>query len=233
MQSVRKTIVHWSAPAVLLAGFVFCACEAVSVESGPREKESAIASLLRPVAVAAAVTIPPSYSACTNCRIFPGSAWQGDFGGLMGISGADQKCNQDAGRPDTSRIYKAMIVDAVPTRRACTSPNCTLQSENLDWPMRPNTTYYLSNGTTSIFTTNSAGIFVFGSFSVGIGGGFTWTALNANWTTDLSRTCQNWSTNSVGQFSDDGDGSQTASNAIRNGTNIHCGNFRNTYCVEQ
>lgn len=116
---------------------------------------------------------------------------------------ADSLCNGDGNRP-VFGTYKAMIV-GWGTRRACSSGNCATSgaAENLDWVLAPNTEYRRSDAT-KVMTTNSAGIFVFGTLSSTIvalplpGGSPTsyWSGMGGNWTTlGPSGTCGgSWST---------------------------------------
>ncbi len=88
-------------------------------------------------------------------------------GNMGDTSGADSICNTDSSRPDTEKVYKAFIVEGT-NRRACTTANCSGgAAENVDWVMRPNTTYYQPYNSSSvltnpnsypILTTNGAGI---------------------------------------------------------------------------
>ena len=113
-------------------------------------------------------------------------------GNLGGISGADARCSSDGNKPSTG-TYKAMIVSGT-TRRACSTANCGGgSSENIDWVLKPSTKYYRADGTTEIFTTNAAGIFVYGTatntisnISLGV-----WTGLNIDWT-NTAGDCTAW-----------------------------------------
>ncbi len=111
---------------------------------------------------------------------------------LGGISGADAKCNSDGNKPSTG-TYKALIVSGT-TRRACSTANCGGgSSENIDWVLKPSTKYYRVDGTTEIFTTNAAGIFVYGTATntISTTGGGVWTGLNIDWT-NTAGDCTAW-----------------------------------------
>lgn len=130
-------------------------------------------------------------------RIFYSAGDYQTAGNLGGISGADTACASDANNPNDGATFKALLVGS--SRRACTSANCTTggASENLDWVLQPNTIYTRVDGTTPLFTTNSSGIFVFGTMSNTWGTmNYIWTGLNGDWTTH-SYTCNSW-TSSIG-----------------------------------
>lgn len=125
--------------------------------------------------------------------------------GMANSSVADNICNSDGNKPAGTGSYKAMIA-GWGTRRACSSNNCTTAgaAENLDWALAPNTQYRRNDLSTIIMTTNSAGIFVFGTLAATIvptpvpgGSGISlWTGLSAGWVSHTSGfTCGgNWST---------------------------------------
>jgi hypothetical protein len=118
---------------------------------------------------------------------------------------ADNYCNIDGNKPAGTGSYKAMIA-GWGTRRACSSNNCTTSgaAENLDWALAPNTQYRRNDLSTIIMTTNSAGIFVFGTLQATIvatplpGGSpiSLWTGLSAGWLSHPSSgTCGgSWAT---------------------------------------
>ncbi|MDA1353984.1 MAG: DUF1554 domain-containing protein [bacterium] len=85
------------------------------------------------------------------------------IGNLGGISGADDKCNAHANKPNNSGDYKAMLV-LNDVREACQTANCTDGGidENIDWVLKPNTNYVRPD-LARIMTTNDAGIFPFGT----------------------------------------------------------------------
>lgn len=114
-------------------------------------------------------------------RIFQtNSTYDGDLVGSAstGISGSDVKCNADTNKPTDGSTYKAILTDAT-NRTACsTTVNCTTASENIDWVLKANTAYARTDGT-PLFTTNSAGIFVFGVMTNSFaGGGQFWTGIS-------------------------------------------------------
>ncbi|MFZ5628789.1 MAG: DUF1554 domain-containing protein [Spirochaetota bacterium] len=130
----------------------------------------------------------------------------GTSGSNMANSGvADNYCNTAGNKPAGTGNYKAMM-SGWGTRRACSSNNCTTSgaAENLDWALAPNTQYRRNDLSTIIMTTNSAGIFVFGTLQATIvatplpgGSPITlWTGLSAGWLSQSSSgTCGgNWST---------------------------------------
>jgi hypothetical protein len=123
-------------------------------------------------------------------RIFvTASAFNGNLGGA---SGADAKCMADGNYPG-SGTFKAMLRDG--TRRACSSANCTTSglAENVDWVLKPVTTY-INSSAAVIFTTNTSAIFVFGTITNTISTPVnTWTGLWVDWTNGGVGNCNNWS----------------------------------------
>ena len=159
---------------------------------------------------------------------------------LGGISGADQKCSTYkppySGVDQTSQV-KAMLVDGT-NRRACVGSICTNPSENIDWVLSPNTSYYNIWGDRNR-TTNTGGVFVFGSTSgiaqIHNSSPRAWTGLGWNggmggdWSTD-SYNCGGWTGGNSGVAGDpyNTNGNMTASE------NLGCSNtYAVIYCVEQ
>lgn len=161
-------------------------------------------------------------------------------GNLGGISGADDLCNSDANKPNSS-TYKAMIVADSPARRACTHPDCSNSgaSEHFDWVLSPNTEYYRDDGTTLIGTTNSAGIFSFpldNTYLLTEGSNDVeriWTGISDDWINDYE--CSSWTVSTPGGFPNIGGHARidaTDSQAIRYSTQ-RCSEFSHLACVEQ
>ncbi len=142
------------------------------------------------------------------------SIYDGNIGGIVGV---DARCMEDSNYPG-SGTYKALLVDGT-NRRACSTANCSGGiGENIDWVLKPNTTYYRSDGITKIGTTDASGIFNFNlgnldnSFSSS--GYLYWTGLMTNWTTNTA-TCSNWTSNAPGETGEGGIGNSTNSSSIR------------------
>ncbi len=170
----------------------------------------------------------------TGTKIFVTASFYN--GSLGGVSGADNKCMSDSNKPD-SNTYKALIVGdegGQVTRSACSTANCGGgSSENVNWVLKPNTTYYRSDGTTKIMTTNSSGIFVFGTLDnlfLNAPNGTWWTGLNSDWTTN-SNNCSGW-TSTSGNGIVGGIGI-TDSQAISGSSPIACTFSYHLVCVEQ
>lgn len=137
-------------------------------------------------------------------------------GNLGGVAGADTKCNWagDGNKPGGG-TWKAMLTSTNTTvvRRPCTSVNCLSNgvAESVDWPLRPNVTYMLSNNSAPSFTANWYGVFDLinganNDNSTGLntltnainGGAFTaWTGLIWNWASDIAQ-CGDWDNNVSG-----------------------------------
>ena len=113
---------------------------------------------------------------------------QGNFGNVsnLDVICSSQKNAIFASLPGTGSDYRAMVVST--TRRACTTPNCTNPSENLNWVLAANTIYYRSDAAI-LFTTNAAGIFPFGNlqnaFTTSASDQF-WTGLGSDWITTFT-----------------------------------------------
>ncbi len=151
----------------------------------------------------------------TNPILFVTAAsHNGNFGG---ISGADNVCMTDANKP-SGGTYKAFLVDGT-NRRACATGNCTVAAgNNIDWVLAPNKTYYRSDGTTPILTTNGAGIFVFGTLTNSFltSGTNYWTGLFTSWIT--SAACTAWTSSSGASIGRVGVGNLTNSQSISDAT---------------
>jgi hypothetical protein len=160
---------------------------------------------------------------------------------IGGVSGADQKCVTHkpnySGMDQTSQV-KAMLVDGT-NRRACsTSLACSDPTENIDWVMTPTTPYYNIFGDLHR-STNTAGVFIFGSTSgvaqIHNSSPRAWTGFGYNggsggdWRTD-SNNCDGWTGGITGSM---GEPYNTNGNMI-GGTNNGCSStFGVLYCVEQ
>lgn len=152
-------------------------------------------------------------------------------GNIGGVTGADTLCSSDANKPTDGGTYKAVLVDASLNRRACSSANCTLVTENINWVLGANITYLRSLDGTVIFTTNSAGIFPFGTASASIDTGSDqyFTGLNSNWTLNGSH-CTSWTSNTgSGRI---GSSDQTGGTMIENGGG-GCNTSKKLLCAEQ
>jgi hypothetical protein len=120
-------------------------------------------------------------------------------GNIGGIAGADALCNSDGAKPSIlPNVYKAMIVDGT-NRKASNTANAG--DGQVDWVFLPNTSYFRTDGTTLIKTTNANSIFVFPlTSSFDTPGIPYWTGLNTDWTTSSNRCATDWtSTTGNGQ----------------------------------
>lgn len=158
-------------------------------------------------------------------------------GNFATIAAADSICNNDANRPATTSTYKAFLVDGT-NRNACTSTNCATNGilENVDWVLQPNTTYYRSNGTTPIFTTNAAAIATF-NFTNSFTGtaAVYWTGMRGTpntWQGSTANRCNFWTDGSAGFQGGTGLGNAVDNSGIRN-TSPNCNVLQSLLCVEQ
>lgn len=124
-------------------------------------------------------------------------------GNLGGIAGADNLCDIDPNKPSGGGTYKAMIVDGT-ARVACTTANCSGGlGEQVDWVLKPSTTYYRADGITEIGITNTLGLFTVpltNSYSEALGTSEPnnlWLGFVADWTTTGSH-CTAWSNTAGG-----------------------------------
>jgi hypothetical protein len=154
-------------------------------------------------------------------------------GNLGGISGADTKCLTDSNNPlgPGNGNWKAMVVDGS-ARRACTTDGCSGGlSEQIDWVLKPNTTYARPDGTI-IATTNPVGLFTFplNNAIAQLSGVYAWTGLDSFWQTTTTH-CGGWNndTSQNGAWAEVG---VVTSQAIYSNA-IVCSNAYRLYCVEQ
>jgi hypothetical protein len=170
----------------------------------------------------------------SNCRIFvTANSFSGDMGG---VHGADNLCRFDPANPDGSGRgnWKAMLASVNPLRRACDTVSCQNggASENVDWPLRPNTSYRRPDGT-PIGTTSANGIFQTElTNSIGTNVGISvWTGLGLEWQTS-TLTCSDWSFGNYGPQGTAGSATGFTSDAISSST-PQCDQGKHLYCVEQ
>ncbi|MBL8020283.1 MAG: DUF1554 domain-containing protein [Leptospirales bacterium] len=174
-------------------------------------------------------------SVASQRRIFlSATTHDGNFGT---IAAADSICNNDANRPAATSNYKALLVDAV-NRTACSSTNCATSGilENVDWVLQPNTTYYRTNGTTPIFTTNAAAIAIFNlTNSITGTAAVYWTGMRGTpntWQGSTANRCNFWTDGSAGFQGGTGLGNSVNNSSIRN-TSPNCNVLQSLLCVEQ
>ena len=152
------------------------------------------------------------------------------------VAGADTICMNDSAKPTQSTVYKALLGDltgcsGIPCRRASITANAG--DGQIDWVFKPNTSYYRSDGTTLIMTTNSNAIFVFGNFTNSITAAtfFPITGMVGNWTTPSNSNCVNYSFTASGSVLTS-TSNLTTTGAI-SGASMGCGGSFTLYCVEQ
>ncbi|MCC5815588.1 MAG: DUF1554 domain-containing protein [Leptospira sp.] len=163
-------------------------------------------------------------------------------GNLAGISGADGKCATEkntnfSGLAGVGTDYKALLVTGT-TRRACSTANCGGGlGENIDWVIKTNTEYFRSDGL-SLFTSNAAGIFVFGNmnnpFSLNTSDRW-WTGLDDNWVNSFLGNCDAWESNSNLDSGNVGEGNTTGKTSLINNTfeDKECNLTSKLLCVRQ
>jgi hypothetical protein len=151
---------------------------------------------------------------------------------MGGISGADANCLTDSNNPlgPGNGNWKAMVVDGS-ARRACTNPGCSGGlSEQIDWVLKPNTTYARPDGTI-IATTNPVGLFTFPleNAIAPLPSVYAWTGLDSSWKTSPYQ-CGGW--NIASQHGTWGEVGVVTSLAIYSNGDL-CSYTYRLYCVEQ
>ncbi|MBL8033321.1 MAG: DUF1554 domain-containing protein [Leptospiraceae bacterium] len=168
-------------------------------------------------------------SGTSSCFVFVTS---GTLNGANGAADSDVLCNGDSNKPNTG-VYKAVLHDGL-ARRACSTANCGGgAAENIDWAFRPSTLYRLS-ALTPVLTTNTSGIFVFGTLTNAFSSGANYygTGLDADWTSAVN--CSNWTSTSSGVTYRTGNPSGTNSSSVAwVGVEDTCNIARRRLCAEQ
>lgn len=167
-----------------------------------------------------------------NRRIFVTNTSQnGSNGGTTGMNNICKDIlNTNNPYGAGNREWKFLGSDSA-TMRACSTPNCTDITENINWAMSPYTTYIRGLDMTKVITTNSAGITTFPLLApIDSSNQNVWTGLNADWTSSFNN-CTNW-TNTAAVFGRIGTSDATGSNLIMNAVSA-CGATFKLICVEQ
>lgn len=192
--------------------------------------ESSIVLLATAVPAVTPAPVTPC-SELSSCIIFATAAtWDGRFGGLPGISGADARCNSDPNKPANSGNYKAMIVDGSSRRASVTA---SVGDGQIDWVLYANKLYRRSDGT-NITTSSSARLLTFpltNAISPDIPGKVVWTGMVNDWTTSAS-ICVSWTSISIAQYGFTATEYDVTNTAIQSG-NFSCDNSQALYCVQQ
>lgn len=152
----------------------------------------------------------------------------GQSGALGGIAGADSLCQSNVNCP-AGKQCKAMLGDsAFSARRASTTAN--VGDAQIDWVLKPNSSYYRSNRTDLIGTTNNVSLLTFNlTFAIAGSSSTAWTGLNPNWTNN-GNDCTGWTVTGTSGYGGD-TGSNTSSALGFN--SFGCGSSLLFYCVEQ
>lgn len=174
--------------------------------------------------IIAALLLTGIQSASGKIIFMTNSTYDGNLGGF---SGADAKCMSDTNKPAGSSTYKAILTH-FNVRQACTTANCTSASDNVDWVLKPNTTYITSAGST-IGTTNAAGIITSAPLNAIASSGTAWTGMESTWANNAS--CAQWVDNNAGNLQ--GVGNPTDSSKTWGGVVSNCSNSHSLYCAEQ
>jgi len=148
------------------------------------------------------ITSPGSANRCTagklifvSASLFTGDLVTEEGSGLAnGIAAADALCMGDTNYPGYG-TYKALIVDGT-NRVASLISNAG--DGQVDWVLKPGTSYYRSDATTSIMLTDAKGIFVFGTLDNAFVSDPApyWSGLSSDWTTVAdtpdNQHCDGW-----------------------------------------
>ncbi|PJZ46557.1 DUF1554 domain-containing protein [Leptospira brenneri] len=149
-------------------------------------------------------------------------------GNLGGISGADATCSSDPNCPLGSQC-KAMLVTDSGIRRATVTGN--LGDGQVDWVLKPFTSYYRSDNITLIGSTNAVSLLIF-PLQAGIDSASvtTWTGMGSSWDSQPDH-CSNWG-NSISGNGVVGDSISTSASVLSN-LNVGCTSDLKFYCAEQ
>ncbi|RTL01897.1 MAG: DUF1554 domain-containing protein [Proteobacteria bacterium] len=142
---------------------------------------------------------------------------------------ADNLCNTDSARPNTSVTYKAMM--GIPSLRyACDDDGYCGAGHDLDWVLQSQTGYYDVGGV-EIGTANPFATFTFPVLSYIKNADIkVWTGLNASWIN--SNNCKSWTTKHDDENGRVGWVNQTNERLIDLEKHA-CNKDRPLYCVEQ
>ncbi|MCB1179636.1 MAG: DUF1554 domain-containing protein [Leptospiraceae bacterium] len=158
-------------------------------------------------------------------------------GNLGGITGADSKCstekiNNYSALP--TGTYKALLADGT-TRRACSTSNCVGgSSENSNWILIANQSYYNGSDNSLVFTTNSKGItsFPINSYLLSSTSQYWWTGMDTGWENTLIDNCSSWG--ATGSSGYRGQGGKLDSSFVSIGLGVNsCTDNLYIVCVEQ
>lgn len=203
-----------------------------------------ILALLAPIAfIACGGSSSGSAAPATKLTFVTNITFTGDLvteeGNVLttGIAAADALCMADSNYPGTG-TYKALIVDGV-NRVASVTANAG--DGQVDWVLKPRTTYYRSDGTTKIMTTDASGIFVFGALdnSINGAGALYMTGIDSDWTlydvTAQNENCNGWTYGGInnGTTAAVGRLDQTSSAAITFTSGGWCSTPLALVCVQQ
>ena len=160
------------------------------------------------------------------------STFNGDLrtagGGGDGPAGADNLCNADANKPNTSSYKAILFANAI--REA--KPTLT------NWVLQANTVYVRGSDSAPIFTTNASSNFTFGALTNSFDSGAQkqyWTGFGGSgneWELGLYR-CNEWQSSSgvvTGRF---GLSDATSYSSISTGAQNNCNTSKYLLCAEQ
>ncbi|MAZ48632.1 MAG: hypothetical protein CME65_08710 [Halobacteriovoraceae bacterium] len=162
------------------------------------------------------------------------------FGVTPGLEAFDYACNLDAVDifGNDEKAFKALLFSSS-ERVACTSADCTSvegTQENVDWVLYPNSTYYRTDGTTEITTTNEHAVFNFPlTNNIATSFGDAWTGFQSDWTGIAGNgdSCDGFSTSTgtPSPYAPVGDIYASNMGAIFD-QYAHCSLSKSFYCVE-
>ena len=181
-------------------------------------------------------SIITTFSTQPNYQIFTTSGgYKGNLRGSTSsaVTGADALCNADAGNPDKSKYYKAMLT-ASTERYACVANNICGGLNSQNWVLQPYTGYYNVNNQL-IESANGQSIFVFPlGLPFGLSGSDNvWTGLTDNWgSSGDGDSCKAWTSSSSDNKGKCGRSGQTGVGSISNDQQ-DCNGTRRLYCVMQ
>ena len=126
---------------------------------------------------------------------------------MGGYAGADNLCNTDSNRPDTTKTYKAVLAGSTTN------------------PLKASTSYYRTDGTTLIGTTDSSSLLP-STLTNSV------TTTSVNWWSGYSTNCSTWSSSSGSLTGTIGVSNNTTSTYFSSGSGI-CSSSYYLPCAEQ
>lgn len=152
----------------------------------------------------------------------------GSYTGILGgIFGADGICQADVKCP-VGKICKAILAEAGSDARVA-SATANLGDGQIDWVLKPFSTYLRNDTPTVIGTTNASSLFTFPIIGIRPTSSTAWTGLSADWTSNVNH-CDSWGLSSGNGNAGDTAGTGTSAIGFNS---FPCTSNLPFYCAEQ